>query len=394
MEKEFPGLYSCSEEAGEKETTGQGKTSLVREIANMAVPGIREMRVTRQAGEVRQRIAAHNLITHGMLFFDEYRIPEQTDGETWFDREGLCTLMLGGPATVGLVGINGPPPKLKFSPFFCAKYYHLPEDLILRTVPIRLGHFTDETRTDEVDAELLNSGGLARLMRLSALVYIEQQGLIQRLRQAPLGPTDLRFRFPGYVGIYIELFGRDSLNEFLEGIGMLRNAALKVRAEASRSGKLAANGQGDELDPALLLSVVSEDDLWDLHRRWKMAPVAPTTALTEILRTGSGDKNSEASLARLLQPYQVTVPVANARFVAALANPIGTDHGWTLRLVYERHPTANKQRPRIFLDPPKGEVPSENSKAGMLHLAQHPLPTAPKVRRDDTSNAPIHGGHP
>ncbi len=394
MEKEFPGVFSCAETAGETETTGQGKTSLVRELANLAVPGIREIRVSRQAGDVKQRAAAHDLMAHGILLVDEFRIAERAEYDTWCDREGLCALLTGGGVPVGRAGKNDASASLYFSPFFCGKYYQLPKDLILRTVPIRLGHFTEETRTDEADAELLNSGGLARLMRLGALVFIEQRGLVERLRQAPLGPTDLRFRFPGYLGIYIELFGRVSLNEFLDGIEQLRNAALKVRAEASRSGKLAANGQGDELDPALLLSVVSEDDLWDLHLRWKMGPVAPTTALAEIMRAGSGDTYSDASLSRLLQPYHATVPTANARFVTALANPVETSHGWTLRLVNERHPTAKKQRPRVYLDPPEGEVPSENSRAGMLHLAQYPLPTAPQIRRDDTSNRPINGGHP
>ena len=399
LTKEFPAIFACAEAAGDMETSGQGKTSFCREIARMAVQGIREMRATRQAGDVKQRESAHDLVHHGMMLLDEFRIAERSDGDTWCDREGLCTLLIGGTVPIGQVGKNSAPSSLRFDPFFIGKYYHLPYDLQLRTVPIRLGHFTDQTRTSEADAETINSDALAVLLRLSALVYIARERVTDRLRSAPLGPTDLRFRFPGHLGIYCELFGRESMSDFLDGIVALRTAAIAVCSEAGRSGKLTANGQGDPLNPGLLLSVVPENDLWMMHRVWAQTHTAPTMALTEILRAGASANNlhGEGTLDRLVQSYRVTIPEAVARFIAALGKPIEAGNGWVLRLVNERHPTANRQRPRILLDPPPGEVPPGGPVAD-LHATMHGAgsqqsrPVSASVTRTiSSSNTPVTG---
>lgn len=395
LDREFPGIFICAADVGEVQTSGQGKTTLMMLLARTLVPDIRETRTTRESGEVRQRSSAQELIRTGMLAADEFRIPEKGTGDNVFDREGLATMGTGGSVPVGQVGKNQAAAKYLFSPLICGKYFHVPRDLQMRFFPIRVGHFTPETTTDEATQESIVTGQLPKILRISGLVYCQRHSLVHLIRNAKLGTIDIRFRFPGFLGIFAVLFGSERIGEFIDGVDAIRSAAIGVAEEARRTGKLAANGQGLGVHPAMLMENIEEPDLWLLSKAWAATPTSPTAALQAILkRTGHEQANGFKALSDMLRPFNKTVHEAVAEFKGFLEKPVEINGGWAISMSLEWHPKNRNHQPRIRLMPPAGSVePTIEDEIRKAAEPQRPAPPGAWSRDipGGSPNAPVGG---
>lgn len=355
LEQEFAGFFVCSAEIGERESSGQGKTTIARLLAQMMTPGIREIVMSRQSGTVAQRASAMQLMKSGTLLLDEFKIPEVTADQHWAGREGMQSLLTGGGVCVGEVGQNRGESRLRIAPVFCGKYFHVPHDIALRLVPIPIGHRTAETETPEPERSCLMSGALATIYRLAMLLFIEKNDIIERIRSAHPGITDLRFRFPGHLGIYEVVFGHPAKEEFFADIDALRNHALAIRDQARLTGALASNKQGPTFDPQFFFSEAPESRIKELFARSNDGLVSLREFLVAITADGTGvmaDQHREYRTQ--LRNANVSESEAHATLCEMAAKPMEHPSKWTAQVAIERDLSRHRVTKRIRLQPPPG----------------------------------------
>jgi hypothetical protein len=199
------------------------------------------------------------------------------------------------------------------------------------------------------------SGALATIYRLAMLLFIEKNDIIERIRSAHPGITDLRFRFPGHLGIYEVVFGHPAKEEFFADIDALRNHALAIRDQARLTGALASNKQGPTFDPQFFFSEAPESRIKELFARSNDGLVSLREFPVAITADGTGvmaDQHREYRTQ--LRNANVSESEAHATLCEMAAKPMEHPSKWTAQVAIERDLSRHRVTKRIRLQPPPG----------------------------------------
>ncbi len=357
LTQEFPGLFFGSRIPGEKASTGQGKTTLARTLGRLWVPSVDVIRIKRSSGEVSQRASAMQLMRQGIIVADEFKVIDKATEDHWCDRDGMQSLMTGGGITVGQVRQNLGESRLDFSPIFSGKYFFFPQDIRDRLVPLLQRQFTPDSATTPEIQHLIATNQLAPLLRLQALLYIRKHDLVNSICKGSPGPTDTRFRFPGFRGVYSAMYGVDPGDHFFACISALRTLAAEVCQEARRTGGLARNRQGEDFQIGWHLDQWDERDIDALHGHCEAQSVSPSEALAMIVVGGINIDPKDAR--QHYRHFNLNAFTALDVFHAEAESETGitTTSGWRVTIVQEVHPTRKRTSDRVRLIPPASYSP-------------------------------------
>jgi hypothetical protein len=199
---------------------------------------------------------------------------------------------------------------------------------------------------------LIVSGLLAQVQRIESLMFVEQTELIGRIKQVidPM-PEDQRFRFPGHRTVLAQITGSTDQERLLTCVSKLRDRAKEVLAEATRNGDLGANKQGESLNFVTIINSLSDSQL---HRFISTATgtfYSPSAAMDYLLQCMDPEARSNA---QRLSPYKKGPQEALQVFMVQATMGISTDDGIIVSINRSRHPTRNKNVPRVQVVLPAG----------------------------------------
>jgi hypothetical protein len=202
---EYPLLFIMPTGSTEEETTNQGKTALARILGQCLVPQLKEIHALRSSSAPAQRSMATPIERHGTAIFDEFLLPTAFDH--FLNQAGIQSLSTGSTSTPGRAMENSEGISLKHPLVFSSKVAALPPDLINRMVPLFMDAITLDTSATDEELELICSGKLALLMRLSAILWIQKNGFTEIVRG--LSPMSGPLRFKGHQAVISHLLHGD-----------------------------------------------------------------------------------------------------------------------------------------------------------------------------------------
>lgn len=214
---EFPLVFALPEGASLDDTTNQGKSNMVRVLADAIRPGLGSEigTIERSVSAPAMRNIAGKIATWGTFPVDEFVLPRSADHA--FNQAGIQRLATGGKVNLGKAGENEVQGvSLRHFWPICAKLAPDTPDLLNRSAPIFLDTITEENAATEDDLEMIASGKIGTIMRLSHLMWMEETKILHRIRQAKLQHGKWRFHGHRTVAGILAEDGAAKLDAYLE----------------------------------------------------------------------------------------------------------------------------------------------------------------------------------
>jgi hypothetical protein len=191
LAKEFALIFVLPYGAKKEETTNNAKTKFAEALAGSFVPGIVEIHANRIESAVAQRAAATQAQKLGSTIWGECDI--STRGEHWLNVNSVVSMSTSGRiAGPGRVRENDSEIILKHPFLFANKQGCIVLDVLNRSISFFLKPLALAVRNDQDSVRMIKR--IAMLLRLIGLRQIEEQKLIDRVRQARLLGGEHRFR--------------------------------------------------------------------------------------------------------------------------------------------------------------------------------------------------------
>lgn len=330
MHMEFPLISMIPMSGEERETTNQGKTQAARLLMGAILgfmPGDLVTHCSMSVSAPAQRTVASPLYKYGTAIFDEFRIPESPDH--FLNASGLQTLATGESSSPGRAGENAESLKLRYPLALVYKVANAPPDIHNRTLPIFFDTLNDNTRLAESQFETFLSGAKSLEARWSHALWMQENGIYQKLREATVKPGV--WRFPAHRAA-AELFcSTESIREYLR-VSEQRCRAQVVAAE--ESGLSAALGMSTGFRPQFYIDNVSSMTVDQVQLKCN-GQHTPLDILTDIVENGGARKFSA-----VLTSCRINEAGALGKFLSLLSSspciPFGTKY---LRFVHKNRST-------------------------------------------------------
>ena len=277
---EFPLFYILPMGHTMETTTNQGKTNLGRIIGGAFVPGLPVINMNMSSSAPAQRVLGVPLETYGTAIFDEFQIPN--DPIHFMNSSGLQALATGGSVSPGKAGENAEGLSLQHPLILVSKVAVAPEDIINRTFPTFMDVLTEATRAVGSALTDLMSGTGYMVLRLSHLMWMEQNGIIDQIKAMPTESTPL-WRFDGHFSIATMFAPRDEIENYMKAA---KEQLKSQYAEAERSGLVDQVGMNLRFDPKWYFTACSDkvmDTLVNESTGLKEGSLSPDTALRELV---------------------------------------------------------------------------------------------------------------
>lgn len=323
LKKEFPLVFVFPIGHEMETTTNQGKTTLALLVANVLVPGLVPDQTMKTTSAPAQRTMSMNMAKNGTALFDEFTMPQAPEHMlSASSLQSWATGVGGGP---GRAGENAESIKLRHPLFFTAKLCDFPPDIINRMFPCFMDAIDSTNSLSGQQLTELTSGAVAPFVRLSALMWIRENNIIERVR-AIKTVTQGFGRFTGHTSI-MSLLTNDLTNVKRYMKAAEKQCADQLRA-AENSGLAENIGASVSFDPVYYFSQLRDSTLDVLCQQFRTEPTSPIDALRLIVEDQqrrvfnsvlSANKCREAAAIRLFKKS-----IADGRMCAK---------GYTLSLV-------------------------------------------------------------
>jgi hypothetical protein len=264
-------------------TTNQGKTNMAKIMGGISTPEIMAIAGSACAPGPQQRELAYGIRKHGTCILDDWKLPQA--GKNYFaDQVCLQSLCHGHYVAVGIALDNGKGLCLDQALYTTGKYLKPVPDVVNRAAPIFMSQLTPESRCADTELVQITSGQATRLIRISALLYIEKNDLVKKLGELKPASSE-HWRFLGHFAL---------ATYFADGDAEAVANYLKFAAQHCEDQMAAAHNAGvDEeigdtengFDPQWFIDNASKEVLDGLCVKTSHDdPVSPTSVLEDLVR--------------------------------------------------------------------------------------------------------------
>jgi hypothetical protein len=204
LRNEFPLVVFLPQAATQAHSTNQGKTYAAEAYGRATVPGIEAKKIKEGDSAPDSRAAMDSIQRFGTAVLDEFYMPESKSHILC--RDNIQSLCVGKPILAGMVYENSGSVRLAYSLTISAKAFSVNPDIINRSLFWFLDSLTEEARANAENLDAIVTGKLSLQMRLGAWAIIEQNDLINKLKQTPKASSP-EWRFGCHRALATLLYG-------------------------------------------------------------------------------------------------------------------------------------------------------------------------------------------
>lgn len=341
LASEYPLIFALPTGSSLEDTTNQGKTNFCRVLGDALMPGIgRNVAVyTRSASAPAQRSMAQFIERWGGVIFDEFVLAKAH--EHCFNQVGLQALATGSIVNPGKAMENSAGVRLSHPMLFSAKLPPAVPDLQNRMAPFFLDVITAENGASDVELAEIMSGKLGVSVRLSHLMWLQEQGVESVLRDSSV--KSMAWRLTAHCGI-------------AEVVGDLPSMMAYLKEATAHMGRQVvdadASGLSDDIGAKTgfhsrwYFDSAADTTLSSLVMQTKTNKMQTTTALREIIEDGEVRRYSG-----VLKEYGISEKGAVQKFVAELKEgPWVRDSRWVLEYHQNKLPNGRPRSWVVFRD--------------------------------------------
>lgn len=280
LANEFPFVVSLPTGSTKDETTQQGKTNVVRVLANVLVPGLKPTMVPTRQSAPGDRAVTSDMSKYGTMIADELHV-RGNDGI--INITSLQGMLTGGVIAPGKAGENAEPIGLKYPLFASMKFNDVPPDIRNRQAPIFLDALTDANRANDKESNLLLSGPLALHMALSLAMWKYKNHFIERVRNLTWTASK-GWRFPAHYLVAQHILGvGEAVVAYLQAAEAMCEQQFR---EAEAAGTVMDTGSAPKFDPAWFCRNCSELTLETIYQQQLNGPLKSGEMLRKIVEDG------------------------------------------------------------------------------------------------------------